>query len=132
MEPNLKTGNMKLTSNFYLEEFACKDGTPVPEKYLHNVQKLASQLQILRDFLKEPIHLNSGYRTPAYNKKVGGKPKSQHLTASAADITVKSKTPKQLKAIVEKLIKEKKLSIGGIGLYPGFLHVDIRETPARW
>lgn len=123
---------MKLTQNFNLIEFACKDGTQVPQKYICNVQELAHNLQVLRDEVGEPVKLNSGYRTPSYNKKVGGKPASQHLTASAADITVKSKSPKQLAAIIERLIKEGKMRQGGLGLYPGFVHYDIRGTKARW
>jgi len=123
---------MQLTQNFNINEFRCNDGTPVPKRFYTNVATLASQLQILRDELGEPVHINSAYRHADYNRRIGGKPESQHLTASAADITVKSKTPKQLKAIIEKMIKEKKLRFGGIGLYPGFLHVDIREGRARW
>lgn len=122
----------QLTTNFSSEEFRCKDGTDVPINLFHNVELLAKNLQVLRDFLGEPIHINSGYRTPEYNKKVGGKPASKHMLAQAADITVKSKTPKQLAAIIEKLIAEKKLLFGGIGIYPGFLHVDVRKTKARW
>lgn len=124
--------NVKLTENFYLHEFACNDGTPVPEQYIDNVKKLAEQLQVLRDHIKQPIFLNSAYRHTAYNKRIGGKPSSQHLTASAADITTRGMSPRKLKGIVEKLIAQKKLWFGGIGLYPGFLHVDIRPTPARW
>lgn len=123
---------MKLTTNFNREEFDCKDGTPVPAELMPNVQKLAEQLQILRDNLGEPIHVNSGYRTAAYNKKVGGKPASQHLQAKAADITCKSKTPKQLAAFIEKLITAGTLRFGGMGVYPGFVHVDIRAGKARW
>jgi uncharacterized protein YcbK (DUF882 family) len=104
----------------------------VPQRYLLNVTTLAKQLQVLRDELDEPIHINSAYRHPEYNERIGGRPESQHLTASAADITVKSKTPRQVKAIVERLIKTKKLHFGGIGLYPGFLHVDIRQGRERW
>lgn len=123
---------MQLTRNFHLSEFACRDGTQVPQRFMGNVTILAKQLQIIRDELGEAIHINSAYRHPEYNEKIGGAENSQHLTASAADITVKSKTPKQLKAIIEKMIKAKRLQIGGIGLYPGFLHVDIRPTRARW
>jgi uncharacterized protein YcbK (DUF882 family) len=123
---------MQLTTNFNVVEFMCKDGTPVPEKYICNVQTLASNLQVLRDYLGEPVKLNSGYRTESYNKKVGGKPASKHLIAQAADITVKSKTPKQLAAIIEKLISEKKMKQGGLGVYPGFVHYDVRGTKARW
>ena len=68
----------------------------------------------------------------AYNKRIGGKSNSYHLKAMAADITIKSKTPAQLKQIVEDLISKKVLKFGGIGLYPGFLHVDIRKGKARW
>lgn len=123
---------MQLTENFHLHEFACNDGTPVPEELLPNVRKLAEQLQVLRDHLKEPININSAYRHKAYNQRIGGKPNSQHLTASAADITVRSMSPRKLKGVVERLIKQKKLYFGGIGLYPGFLHVDIRKDTARW
>ena len=121
-----------LTKNFDITEFSCNDGTPVPSEYLPNVKKLAEQLQILRDELNEPIHINSAYRHKEYNKKIGGEKNSQHLLAKAADITVKSKTPKQLAALIEKLISEGKLKFGGMGVYPGFVHVDIRTQKARW
>ncbi len=123
---------MQLTENFNLNEFTCKDGTPVPEEYMSNVIELAANLQVLRDYIGEPLHLNSGYRTPSYNKKVGGKPKSQHMLAKAADLTAKSYTPKKLASVIEKLIKEKKMKQGGIGIYPGFTHYDIRGVKARW
>ena len=123
---------MQLTENFSLHEFDCNDGTPVPDGLLHNVEALAEQLQILRDYLKEPVRINSAYRHANYNKRIGGAPDSMHLRAMAADITVKSKTPKQVKAIIERLIKAKKLKFGGIGLYAGFVHVDIRQAYARW
>jgi hypothetical protein len=41
-------------------------------------------------------------------------------------------SPRKLKGVIEKLIAQKKLWFGGIGLYRGFVHVDIRDTPARW
>lgn len=123
---------MRITKNFDLAEFNCRDGRVVPDKYLPNVIKLAENLQILRDDIGESIHINSSYRPEDYNKKIGGAKNSQHLTASAADITAKSFTPKQLAARVEKLIAAGKLSFGGLGIYPGFIHVDIRKKKARW
>ena len=124
---------MKLTKNFNREEFDCKDGTPVPKIYYRNVQEVADNLQILRDYIKEPLYVSgSGYRTEKHNKKVGGAKFSQHLTASAADITAKNLTPKELAAVIEKLIAEGKMVQGGIGIYPGFVHYDIRGTHARW
>lgn len=123
---------MQLTKNFKLEEFNCKDGTAVPDKYIPNVLRVARNLQVLRDQLAEPIHINSAYRTRSYNKSVGGASASQHLTANAADIRVKNKTPKQLSAIVESLITAGKLEFKGLGIYPTFIHVDCRQKKARW
>jgi uncharacterized protein YcbK (DUF882 family) len=123
---------MKLTTNFDLAEFACKDGTPVPKELIPNAQLLANNLQVLRDHLGEPVHVNSGYRSPEHNTKVGGKKNSYHMKAMAGDLTCKSKTPKQLAAVIEKLISAKKMKQGGIGIYPGFVHYDVRGTKARW
>jgi uncharacterized protein YcbK (DUF882 family) len=122
----------QLTANFHIREFKCNDGTQVPAELYPNVLELAKQLQVIRDHIKEPIHLNSAYRSPAYNKAIGGVANSQHLLAKAADCTTKSYTPKQFAAIVEQLIKEGKVKIGGIGVYPGFVHLDIRKEKARW
>lgn len=118
--------------NFQLIELACKDGSPVPDQYIGNAEILLDNLQVLRDFLGEPVRINSGYRSPLYNKKIGGVKNSQHLLAKAADITVKSKTPKQLAAIIEKLIAKGLMKQGGLGIYPGFVHYDIRKGAARW
>lgn len=123
---------MQLTPNFNLAEFNCNDGTKVPPELMPNVRELAANLQILRDEIGEPIRINSAYRHPAYNKKVKGKPRSKHLTAEAADIVAKSYTPKKLAAVIEKLIKAGKMKQGGIGIYPGFTHYDVRGIKARW
>lgn len=123
---------MQLTKNFNLNEFACKDGTPVPPELIPNVQELAENLQVLRDELGEAIHINSAYRHEAYNKKIGGEKKSFHIKAMAGDITCKSLTPKKLHAKIEKLIAAGKMKQGGLGLYPGFVHYDIRGVKARW
>ena len=124
---------MKLTENFSRQEFDCKDGTIVPNEFLPNVQELAENLQVLRDYLGVPVRITgSGYRTPKHNKKVGGAKNSQHLTASGGDINADGFTPKQLAKEIEKLIKEGKMKEGGIGIYPNFVHYDIRGTKARW
>lgn len=125
-------GQGQLTKDFHIREFKCKDGTQVPAELIPNVQELANNLQVLRDYIDEPVHLNSGYRSDAYNKKVGGSPNSQHKKAKAGDLVTKSYTPKQLAAIIKKLIKQGKMKQGGVGIYPSFTHYDTRGTEARW
>lgn len=123
---------MKLTTNFNLEEFHCKDGTPIPNEYMGNVLELANNLQVLRDEINIPITIISGYRTPKHNAEEGGKKASRHLIAQAADIVTRVYTPQQLVFIIERLIKEKKMKQGGIGIYPSFVHYDVRGIKARW
>lgn len=123
----------QLTRNFNSKEFDCKDGTKVPEKFMNNLQELANNLQILRNELGVPVIVTgSGYRTPSHNKAVGGAENSQHLTASGADINASGHTPKQLYDKIEVLIAKKKMKQGGLGLYAGFVHYDIRGNKARW
>lgn len=123
----------QLTKNFNRREFDCNDGTVVPPHLMGNLKELAENLQVLRDHIGEAVLVTgSGYRTASHNKRVGGAPASTHLTASGADINARSYTPRQLAAVIDKLIAEGKMKQGGIGVYKGFVHYDIRGTKARW
>ena len=122
----------RLTDNFKLSEFKCRDGSDVPDLYMENVQLLAENLQVLRDHIGKPIRVISGYRSPEYNKKIGGAKKSQHMLAKAADIKISGVSPKEVKAIIVSLIKEGKMHSGGVGLYTTFTHYDVRGRNARW
>ena len=123
---------MQLTKNFSKSEFDSKDGLPMPFEVLQNVQELAVNLQMLRDYIGTSISINSGYRSAKHNKKIGGSVNSQHLLGNAADIVVTGKTPKEVKEIIENLISEKKMKQGGLSAYPTFVHYDIRGGKARW
>ena len=126
------TQPIQLTKNFSLGEFKCKDGSAVPTHLYNNVNSLAFNLQVLRDHIKRPIVIFSGYRTVSYNAKVGGAVHSQHLLAKAADIHVNGITPYQLARIIEDLIHDEFMKQGGLGLYDTFCHYDIRGFKARW
>ncbi len=119
--------NTPKSKYFKIEEFACKDGTQVPEEYYDNVQELMDNLDVLREHLGYPIVINSGYRTPEYNKSVGGAKKSQHLTASAADIRL-NVTPSVVQKAIKKLMKDGDMKKGGLGIYSTFTHYDIGKS----
>jgi len=123
---------MRLTKNFRLSEFDCRDGSEMPSQLLSNVMELAESLQELRDMLNSPIKINSAYRSLEHNQIIGGSKSSQHLFAKAADIVVKGKTPRQVATMIKLLILEGKMKQGGIGVYDTFTHYDIRGYKARW
>ena len=88
--------NTQLSANFFLSEFltsqsAVREGiteqfTP-PDEVIANVKALCENvLQPMRDIIGVPLHVNSGYRCPRLNEKIGGAKNSQHMTGHAADI----------------------------------------------
>ena len=104
----------------------------MPEEFRSNVEVLAENLQVLREYIQKPIVVISGYRSPKYNRKIGGARRSQHLKASAADIIVPGMHPDDVRSTIIKLIKEGKMAKGGVGRYTTFTHYDIRGWNARW
>jgi len=122
---------MKITANFNLSEFDSKDGQPMTADILINVRRLARNLQVLRDELKAPITINSGYRSPAHNKKVGGATASTHLTGEGADIVVKGFSPAEVYKTIERLQDEGKMEQGGLHAYATFTHYDIGHNNRR-
>lgn len=123
---------MKLSKNFSKKEFDSKDGTPMPDNVLSNVKCLSINLQVLRDSLNKPITINSAYRSPLHNKRVGGSPNSQHLLGKAGDLVVKGMRPIDLYNHIESLIDKGVMMEGGLGLYNTFVHYDTRGVKARW
>lgn len=119
-------GAKKLSSNFVVSEFACKDGSDA----VLVAPRLVMVLQSIRSHFGAAVTINSGYRTPDYNAKVGGVAHSQHCYGTAADIVVKGKTPTQVAAYAREIMPD----WGGVGIYAkqGFTHIDVREARADW
>jgi len=108
-----------LSAHFSRREFDSGDGARAnPSK------KLIQCLERLRAINGgTPLRIVSGYRSPAWNRKVGGAEKSQHLYNRAADIPAGYATVAQAKAA----------GFTGIGDLNGWaIHVDVRDRPARW
>lgn len=122
----------QLSKNFKKSEFKCRDGTHVPDELMENLEELVENLQIIRDHIGVPMRIISGYRSPKYNRRIGGARKSQHMKAKAADIVVKTIKPVKMREIIIDLIKEGKIKKGGVGLYRSFVHYDTRGRNARW
>jgi len=126
---------MKITKHFSLEEFACRDGTSYPENWITSrLEPLCRVLEILRHDLGMPVSINSGYRTPSYNRKIGGARHSQHVNGAAADIAVVGHSSDLVHNSILNLHRTGAIKIGGLGNYVTFTHIDIRPGTrlARW
>lgn len=119
-----KEGNVKVSDHFKVKEFACKDGSDV----VFISPELVDKIEKVRVHFGKAVHVNSGYRTPTYNKKVGGATQSQHCYGMACDIHIRFVKPKDIASYLETIMGNK----GGIGIYKNFVHVDVREKKSRW
>ena len=95
---------MKLTENFTINELTYSvtaeanniDNRPSVE-VIANLKALCENvLQPVRNHFGCPIIITSGYRCPELNKKIGGKPNSQHLKGQAADFVVPQRDLKEV------------------------------------
>ena len=102
--------------NFSAQEIACRgDG-----KIRINEPAL-DKLQALREKLGVPLIVHSAYRSPAYNRRIGGAKQSMHLQGAAFDISMANHDPESFEAAARAV------GFTGFGFYPrqNFMHVDI-------
>ena len=123
---------MKLTNNFSKAEFDCKCGCEMPKEVLINIQKLANQLQILRNKVGVSVKINSAYRCIKHNKSIGGVSNSQHVLGKASDVVINGFKASKTFDLISELINDGNMLQGGLGAYNSFTHYDTRKTKARW
>lgn len=118
----------QLSKNFRLSEFR-------PGEHSYDLIRicpvLLGDLEAIRERAGgEPLHVSSGYRPVAYNRKAGGVANSTHIDGLAADIYSDKLTVDELYEICDVIIGDR----GGVGRYvsQGFVHVDLRGHRARW
>jgi len=112
---------IEVTDNFKAGEFCSR------KKYPWFISKLLiEKLQIMRNLIKIPIGINSGWRGPVHNSSIGGAAKSRHMIGLAADIKVKGKTPLEVAGLAYAI------GIRRIGIARTYVHVDIAPGEAYW
>lgn len=102
---------MYLAPNFLLDEFLVSevavrkgiDNSNPPPEVIDNLRGIAGLLQRVRDKLKRPIIITSGWRCEELNKAVGGRPNSDHILGYAVDFICPTfGTPRQLAEYIRK------------------------------
>lgn len=136
-----------ITANFSRHEFdlpaakAAEYGFPetvYPAEWIETrLRPLCGALEKVRARLGAPITIISGYRPPSYDAariaagRKGVSPRSQHGEGRAADFVVKGYSPEKVLAVVMDLYETGEISIGGVGIYDGWIHLDVRPGPLR-
>jgi len=119
-----------LTPNFQYNEFFSGDvrkgarSIEPPSKYFADIQRMADDLQIVRDYIGSPIIITSAYRTPDWNRRVGGVKNSYHTQGIAVDVRVNGMAPYDLAVYIAKLTE---FNGYGINIKKNFVHVDYRD-----
>lgn len=107
--------------------------SPPPRELWDRIVPTLRVMEALREELGKPCRILSSYRSPAYNRAVGGVPLSQHVDFTALDIAFPGVAPGE---VHERLLawRDEGRFTGGLGLYPeaGFVHIDTRPCNASW
>ena len=110
----------KNTKNFKVSEFTCHCGCGANEID----QRVINMAQTIKDALGVPVHVNSGYRCEAHNKRVDGAKNSKHMKGLAADLSCSLGAVKMFET-VKKLKAEGKLpDLDYCIRYKTFIHID--------
>lgn len=108
-------------------ELACRDRlrTPYPLDWRGTrAVELAAAFEALRAAVGLPLVVLSAYRTPAHNRAVGGARDSQHVQGRALDL----RPPDGWDPIALAAVARDIPTIRGLGVYPRFVHIDVRPS----
>ena len=158
IEVTERTADTRLSPRFTLGQFVSKQAQDGP-RYVVIEPELVVRLEQLADRLEaqekpEHLHVMSGYRTPFYNRAIGNVEYSLHQWGAAADVFVDADRDGRMDDLDENgridkqdartlfriadLLGGRRPFEGGLGVYGGtaahgpFLHIDVRDTVARW
>ena len=85
-----------------------------------------AKLDKAREFANIPFIINSAYRSPEQNARVGGKPNSSHLRGLAVDIRANDSSTRYI--VLNALIR---VGFNRIGIASSFIHVDDDKEKAN-
>lgn len=106
-----------------------KVNTDPPADLWKNMLPTARVANEARIRMGSPLTVKSAYRSPEYNRRIGGARASQHMRYCALDLGTES--PAKLYRILLEMRRDG-LFKGGLGLYPTFVHVDTRGVNVNW
>jgi uncharacterized protein YcbK (DUF882 family) len=129
---------------FYYADAACHDGTPYPEEYADEWNRLTIKTKDpIREEWGSPLIDVSVYRSPWYNRMLikedalrglhNVASSSTHVTGEASDIRPLRKPGEDRVLLLHAFVLAKWRrgelpELGGLGLYPDWIHVDVAKA----
>lgn len=108
--------------NFNANEFCCSCGCGGCDIS----QILVDKLNTVREILKKPIVINSGFRCESHNRKIGGSATSSHLRGLAVDIKANDSLYRHQLLKVLYFV-----GFSRIGIDKDFIHIDIDDIKSQ-
>jgi len=106
--------------------------TDPPRRFWSNIVTTARVITRYQSSLPagHRIIFNSVYRSPAYNRQIGGAKSSQHMRFNAIDFRVEGPNPGAPATWAKALRELRGANVfqGGVGLYSTFVHLDTRGS----
>jgi uncharacterized protein YcbK (DUF882 family) len=104
--------------------------TDPPEDLWGSMEDTLSVASLAREEVG-PILITSAYRSPEYNRAVGGVPGSQHTLFTALDLIPMDSSVRDLHLALQRMRRDG-VWVGGLGRYSNFIHIDTRGRNASW
>ena len=124
----------KLSKHFSQSEFECRCGCGCEVVVSSDLLELLEEIRVS---VRAPLRITSGARCKKHNASVGGAKESWHVprdnTLYAADVTYWHSRSIDTLGIFQLYALADVGHASGLGIYPGWIHVDQRPTKrARW
>ena len=128
---------MNLSKHVTLDEFERSDAAiryGIPNKMNEFETQRAKLLcekafEPIREYVGHPIKINSGFRSVAVNKRIGGASSSQHCLGEAVDLDLTDRT--LFEWILDNIEYDQAIYEGGNDVAADWFHISYREGRNR-
>lgn len=141
-----------ISQNLSTHEVRCRCGCGFGDDPSDIDPTIVNRFELIRYIVDRAVYINSGLRCGPWNKDQGGVESSAHTRANALDLATGGGTARiqfvvadHLAVLVELEVITKRearelysrvlLTIGGLGVARGFVHLDtdtIKPRPSAW
>lgn len=119
-------------AEFERSDASIRHGIPnvMTEADLQRAKELCENVfEPIRAYLSAPIRVNSGYRSPAVNKRIGGAKNSQHVLGEAIDLDLHDR--KLFEWILDNVEFDQAIFEGGTEDRADWFHISYRKGRNR-